>query len=103
MSTSPIKFSDLKSLSDEELVHKEFSFERQIIQLRFKSQLDSAESTHGVSILRKNIARCRTAQRDRERGEGLSKDSLRNKFRKTYVYQPEAESSDQGSILDIIE
>jgi ribosomal protein L29 len=113
MAIRPIKAADLgrSVLSDEELVHKELDLERQIIQIRFQSQLEANENSHSVSTLRRNIARVRTEQRNRElfdeegnrRNPPLAKDSLRNTFRKTFKYEAAVAEENEGSILDIIE
>lgn len=113
MAIRPIKAAELTRgvLSDEELVHKELNLERQIIQIRFQSQLEANENSHSVSTLKRNIARVRTEQRNRElfdengtrRNPPMSKDSLRNTFRKTFKYEAVAQEEAEGSILDIID
>ena len=113
MAIRPLKASELSrsELSDEALVHKELELERQIIHIRFQSQLEANENTHSISTLKRNIARVRTEQRHRElfddegnrRSPALPKNSLRSQHRKTFVFDGVKQEESEGSILDIIE
>ena len=113
MAIRPIKASELSrsELSDEALVHKELELERQIIHIRFQSQLEANENKHSISTLRKNIARVRTEQRHRElfdedgnrRNPPMPKSTLRTLHRKTFVFEGVSQEKNEGSILDIIE
>ncbi|MEL6347092.1 MAG: 50S ribosomal protein L29 [Myxococcota bacterium] len=79
-----MKYSDLSALSDEQLVHRELQLERDMLELRFRLKTDQLENTSMLNKIRKDIARIRTAQRARERAQGLPKDILRNKHRSSF-------------------
>ncbi len=86
-----MKMSDIRELSDEELVHTEFNIERELVEARFKKQLGTLENPSVFSGMRKSIARLRTEQRKREIANNLKLDELRNTHRKTFV--PDSDSS----------
>ena len=90
-----MKYAEIKELSDEQLVHKELQLERDMIALRFLHKTQQLEDTSKIGKLRKDIARLRTAQREREASQGLSRDALRNQHRGSF--QPGAGA---GSIAD---
>lgn len=76
---------DLKTLSDESLVHHELSLERDLVRALFAHRSNALSDSSRLGKLRKGIARARTEQRVRELAGGLSKDSLRNRFRGSFV------------------
>ena len=91
-----MKMSEIKELTDEQLVHRELQIERQIIDARFQKEVGTLENTSVFMVLRKNIARLRTEQRQREIAQNLNNDSLRNKFRSTFQVAENAPLSGQG-------
>ncbi len=66
----------LSELSDQDLVAKMFSVERDLVSARFKHSTSTLENTAELRNLRKEIARLRTETRTRELAQGLSKDAL---------------------------
>jgi large subunit ribosomal protein L29 len=79
-----MKMSDIKQLSNEELVYKELQLERDMIDARFKKELGSLENSAVFAVFRKDIARLRTEQRSREIASGLNIDTLRNTHRGSF-------------------
>jgi len=79
-----MKYSDLSSLSDEALVHRELSLERSLVQASFQRATNQIEDTSILGKLRKDVARCRTAERLRENEQGLPKNALRNQHSTTF-------------------
>lgn len=75
---------DLKSLSDEALVHHELQLERDLVRKNFAHKTNQLENTAELKVLRRSIARTRTEERTREVAQGLAKDALRNQFRATF-------------------
>ncbi len=73
--------SNLNEMSDKVLVHHELALERQLIEATFQLRTDRLDDTSVLSSLRKDIARARTVQRQREIANGLAKDSLRSLHR----------------------
>ncbi len=76
--------ADLKSLSDEQLVHKELSLERELIEASFRHRTSQLDDTSKLKKLRRQIARIRTEERTREIAAGVGTDSLRNQFRGSF-------------------
>ena len=76
---------DLKAFSDEALVHHELGLERDLVRALFAHRSNALNDISRLGKLRKGIARARTEQRVRELAAGMSKDSLRNRFRGTFV------------------
>lgn len=92
--------TDLNTLSDEQLVHAELQLERDLLAASFRLRTGQLEDTSSLGRIRKQIARIRTAQRQREVSQGLTTDALRNRFRATF--QPAAvapESKAGGGFL----
>lgn len=87
--------TDFKSMSDEQLVHHELQLERQMVTAGFQLATNQLEDSSVISKLRKDIARARTFQRERELAQGLAKDSLRNKFRGSFS-PAEGEAQGEG-------
>ena len=88
-----MKYNELSSLDDAALVHKEMQLERDLIELRFRLKTNQLADTASISKLRKDIARLRTAQRERERAQGLPNNSLRNTHRGSF-------KSDSGVVAE---
>ena len=72
------------ALSDEKLVHRELDLERQLLDLSFRKRTGQLEDTSKLGKVRRDIARVRTAERARERVQGLTKDALRGLHRGTW-------------------
>jgi large subunit ribosomal protein L29 len=100
-----MNMSEVKELSNEQLVHTELQLERDLIDARFQKELGTLENSSVFSVIRKDIARLRTEQRSREITEGLGSDSLRNKFRGSFQAseKEEEESSGTGFLKGISE
>jgi|AACY02.16.fsa_nt_gi ribosomal protein L29 len=87
---------DLKSLSDEALVHHELRLERELVRKNFSHKTNQLENTAELKVLRRSIARTRTEERAREVAQGLAKDALRNRFRSTFT-PAEADTAEAAS------
>lgn len=92
---------DMSGMSDEQLVHAELQLERDLLAASFRLRTGQLENTASLGQMRRQIARLRTAQRQRELEQGLKTDSLRNRFRASF--QPAAvaavESPASGGFL----
>ena len=86
---------EIQALSDEQLVHNELQLERDLLAASFRLRTGQLEDTAGLGRIRRDIARLRTAQRSRERAQGLNKDALRNQHRATF--QAKASGSGAGA------
>ena len=80
-----MKYTELSDLSDEGLVHRELEMERSLVRSSFQQKSGQLQDSSLMGKLRRDIARLRTAQRERERAQGMSVDTLRNRYRGTYV------------------
>lgn len=89
-----MKYSELNKLSDEQLVHRELQLERDLIAANLRLKTGQLEDTASLGRIRKAIARARTAQRSREKEQGLNSDALRSRFRATF--QPSAAAEGDG-------
>ena len=76
--------SEYKTATDEAIVHGELQLERELIEMNFAHKTGQLENTAAITLARKNIARLRTAQRQREIAQGLSKNALRFLHRSTF-------------------
>jgi len=76
--------TDLNGMTDEQLVHRELSLERELIEQSFRHRAGTLDDVSQLKKLRRNIARARNVQRSRELAAGLHKDALRNNFRHTF-------------------
>ena len=99
-----MKMTELKELTDAQLVHKELQLQRNLVQARIDKQLGATENMSVFTSLRKDIARLRTAQRQREIEQGMTTDSLRNTHRKTFEAETTAATAptDEGGFLQSI-
>lgn len=84
----------LDTLSDEQLVHRELQLERELIAAGFRHRTGQLEDTESLGRTRREIARARTAQRQRELAQGLAKDALRRQYRPTF--DPQAAEAAAG-------
>ena len=77
--------TDLKSLDDKALVHRELQLERELMDARFRSKTGQLEDTSKLAKLRKGIARARTVQRERELEQSLTPNALRDAHRSSFT------------------
>lgn len=75
-----MKYSELSTFSDEDLVHRELALEREYTGARFRLYTNQLEDSSKLKKLRRQIAQIRTAARQREAAQGLAKDSLRDRY-----------------------
>lgn len=87
-----MQYKDMAALSDEGLVHAELAAERELLAASFRLRMGNLEDTAIIGKLRKKIARLRTAQRERERLQGLGTDALRNRYSASFT-----PAADQGT------
>jgi large subunit ribosomal protein L29 len=79
-----MRASEIREMSDEALVHREFSLERELLAMRFRHSMQELENTSQMRVLRKDIARIQTEARSRETQQGLPKNSLRDQYRSSF-------------------
>ena len=68
--------TELKALTDEQVVHAELQLDRDLVGLRFRKNADQLRNVNQIKVVRRNIARVRTEQRRRELDAGLAKNAL---------------------------
>ena len=81
-------FQALSKLDDKALVHTELQFERDFIEASFRHSTGQLDDVSKLGKLRRSIARARTAERAREREQGLTHNALRDRHRSSF--KPEA-------------
>ena len=79
-----MEIASIRKLSDEQLVHAELSLERDLVAAMFQHRTGQLDDSSMLSKMRKDIARLRTLQREREMAAGSARDSLRNTYRGTF-------------------
>jgi large subunit ribosomal protein L29 len=89
-----MQYAKLNDLSDEQLVHRELQLEREYIDTSFRKKTGQLEDSSSLSKIRKDIARARTAQRERERAQNLGPNALRDLHRGSF--KPGAVSTEGG-------
>ena len=94
-----MKMSEIKELSDEQLVHKELELERTLIDARFKKQFNALEDSSIFAKIRKNIARLQTEQTRRQAEQKLPNNGLKMLHAKTF--KP-AENEDSEGTQDFL-
>jgi ribosomal protein L29 len=82
------RYAELNKLDDKALVHTELQLERDMIEATFRHSTGQLDDVSRLGKLRRDIARARTAERNRERAQGLGPNSLRDLHRSTF--KPEA-------------
>jgi ribosomal protein L29 len=90
------------ALSDEQLTHRMFDAERELVTARFAHGSGALENTAGLSVLRKQVARIKTEARRRENDQGLAKGALIRSHRRTWQatdVAPEADAPEGGGFL----
>lgn len=73
----------IRSMTDEALAHRLVEVERELVHKRFAHSQGALENTASLRELRKEIARIKTEAGRRESEQGLARDTLFNKYRKT--------------------
>ena len=68
---------EIKSMSDQKLVHSELQLERDLIAARFAHRTSQLDDNSVIKKIRRNIARLRTAARGRELTQSIPKDALK--------------------------
>lgn len=94
-----MKYSELSALSDEELVHKELELEHMLVGARFRLYTNQLDDSSALRKLRRDVARVRTAERDRERSQGLPKNALRDRHAGGFAPSQTATADGGGSFL----
>ena len=89
-----MQYAKLSELSDEQLVHRELQLEREYIDTSFRKKTGQLEDSSSIGKIRKDIARTRTAQRERERAQNLAANALRDQHRTSF--KPGAVSTEGG-------
>ena len=84
----PTSYEALSKLDDKALVHTELQFERDLIEASFRHSTGQLDDVSKLMKLRRSIARARTAERAREREQGLTHNALRDRHRSSF--KPEA-------------
>ena len=95
--------TELKSLSDEQVVHAELQLDRDLIGLRFSKNADQLRNVNQIKVVRRNIARVRTEQRRRELEAGLAKNSLLEQHRSTFSASAVVKSEGSSFAADLNE
>ena len=90
-----MKMSEIRELSDEQLVHKELELERTLIDARFKKQFNTLEDSSIFSKIRKDIARLQTEQSRRQAEQSLPNNGLKMLHAKTF--KPSAAEDTEGT------
>ncbi|MDP2307158.1 MAG: 50S ribosomal protein L29 [Pseudomonadota bacterium] len=80
-----MKISELASLGDEELVHKELELERTMMAQTFRHRLGQLENTSVLKNTRRDIARTQTLLVAREREGSLQRGSLKARHRSSFT------------------
>jgi ribosomal protein L29 len=77
-------FAELSKLDDKALVHTELQFERDLIEANFRHSTGQLDDVSKLGKIRRSIARARTAERVREREQGLTHNALRDRHRSSF-------------------
>ena len=86
-------FAELSKLDDKALVHTELQFERDFIEASFRHSTGQLDDVSKLGKLRRGIARARTAERSREREQGLTHNALRDRHRSSFKPEVATEQS----------
>jgi large subunit ribosomal protein L29 len=65
-----MKSTEIRELSDEELIDKEAELKDQLFKLRFQHALGQLENAMKLKNLKKDIARIETIMREKEKSKG---------------------------------
>lgn len=91
-----MKASEIKTLTDEQLVHLELELERKLLSDSMRHRLGKLENTSMLGKTRKDVARAQTEITGRESGEGISKGALRARHAGSFVPAARSAGSDAG-------
>ena len=83
---------EIKSMSDQKLVHTELQLERDLIVARFAHRTSQLDDNSVIKKIRRDIARLRTAARSRELTQSIPKDALKAMHLSSFA--PESGSGD---------
>lgn len=79
-----MRYTDLNELSDEQLVHTELTLERELVTAKFRAATNQLDDTSTLMKLRRDIARCQTQARQRERSQDLRTNALRDRYASSF-------------------
>ena len=96
-----MKMSEIKELSDQELVHQELMLEKQLIDAKLKKSLGVGMDLSIFSKFRKDIARLQTEQTLRCKAQNLPKNALKSLHRKSFEYS-QAEEEEKTDFLQSV-
>lgn len=65
-----MKSTEIRELSDDELVDKEAELKDQLFKLRFQHALGQLENAMKLKNLKKDIARIKTIRREKDKSKG---------------------------------
>jgi len=82
-----MKAAEIKSLSDEQVVHLELEAERALLTHTLRHRLGRLEDTSVLGKTRKDIARAKTELTARERRTGVNPGSLKGQHAGTFTPQ----------------
>jgi large subunit ribosomal protein L29 len=91
-----MKTSEFTKMSDEQLVHAEIKAERELVMLKVQQAMGTLEDHSRFGKVRKEIARYRTFQRQREIGQGLPAGNLRATWTRTFKLEAGAKEEKPG-------
>ena len=99
--------SHLQGLSDQELTHRMFEVERELVDARFRHSAGRLENTAQLRTLRREIARIHTEARSREAAQGIANGALirehRSSFRSEDAAPIEAPKETGGFLKGIVD
>ena len=93
-----MNMSEIKELTDEQLVHKELSLERKLIDARIKKSFGTLEDSSFFAKIRKDIARIQTEVTTRQKAQGIAKNGLKALYRRSFVAE-QLEEENKGDFL----
>ena len=95
--------TELKALTDEQVVHAELHLDRDLVSLRFRKSADQLRNVNQIKVVRRNIARVRTEQRRRELDAGLTKNALLEQHRATFTAAAAVQTEGSSFAADLNE
>lgn len=90
-------FSEINTLSDEALVHREMAWQDELTSALLRHRLGKLVNTASLRVVRRSVARAQTVMTNREREAGLSLGSLKEKYRSSYVRPQPAVGGGEGT------
>lgn len=92
-----MKSVELTSLSERELVVKEYDVKRELANVKFRHALGQLEKNSDIKDLRRVLARLKTEVRRREIEAGLPKDELYRRHASTLRASNDVESGETST------